>query len=192
MESAIRPIDWRGLDELRPFLERRLARHCRDRSELDDVVQETLLRAARYREGLGERDSLRAWSLQIARNVLVDLARTRERQQSVLREAHQAGEVPDADREHPGSWVSVGGLWAEEVDVRDALPGALDELADTDRRLIATRYWSGRQGRDAAEACGVAPAVYKVRLHRARRRLVRALRRRLALDGLAGAVGASA
>src|SRR5262249_2916342 len=50
---------WYGLEELRPLLRNFLRRHCRDGFELEDVVQETLLRAARYRGSLSDSRNLR-------------------------------------------------------------------------------------------------------------------------------------
>jgi DNA-directed RNA polymerase specialized sigma24 family protein len=79
MDLAIEPLRWSGLEELRPSLQRLLARRCRDAAELDDVVQETLLRAARYRAKLSERERLRGWAMRIAINVLRDRVRRRER-----------------------------------------------------------------------------------------------------------------
>ena len=70
---------WGELEDLRPALRSFLARRCRDESELDDVVQETLLRAARYRGSLTRSGSLRPWALRIAANVLCDRVRVERR-----------------------------------------------------------------------------------------------------------------
>ena len=71
----LRPQDgacWRGLAELEPQVRAFARRRCRDMHELDDVVQETLLRAARYRRGLTDETRLKSWTLRIAANVMRD------------------------------------------------------------------------------------------------------------------------
>ena len=63
---------WNGLEDLRPVLANRLRTRCRDENELDDLIQETFLRAARYRASGGEPRRLTGWLVSIARNVQHD------------------------------------------------------------------------------------------------------------------------
>ena len=72
---------WRGLERLEDDLRAYLCRRCRDQSEMDDVVQETLLRAARYRRSLCDPAKLRGWAMRIAANVLRDHVRRECRMQ---------------------------------------------------------------------------------------------------------------
>jgi len=181
--GAIGAGAWDGLEELRGGLRALLARCCRDENEIDDVVQETLLRAARYRAGPIERDQLRSWAWRIARNVLAD---SRRRAGRITYAAPGARvweylEAPDPAAE-PGEEPSFRlGPWVLEKELALArLGGALDELRDEDRRLLRSFYAVGTS-RGTSAACGVPEHLVKVRLFRARRRLVRSLRRRLAL-----------
>ena len=67
--------DWEELEQFREMLLKFLTSKCRDWSEAQDLVQETLLRAARYRDKLRDRGRLRAWVMQIAANVFRDQVR---------------------------------------------------------------------------------------------------------------------
>jgi len=186
--------DWRGLEALRDDLERSLARSCRDRSVLDDVVQETLLRAASWRSGLQNPDRLRPWLLRIAWNVLRDHFRRDRR----LPRTESGDEVLEALPER-GSGDTGPRVAAEFVldhrsydgaEVHDLLCALLPELPIEDRRLFEAFYREGRSCSRIGEELGVTSQTVKMRLFRLRRRIQRLLRQRsaLALDpvGIAG------
>ena len=66
------------------------------------------------------------------------------------------------------------------------LSGELRRMRSDDRDLLTSYYGGEASCREVALARNVPPAVVKVRLFRARRRLLQALRRRLAMsEGLA-------
>jgi RNA polymerase sigma-70 factor (ECF subfamily) len=58
---------------------------------------------------------------------------------------------------------------------RGAVTAALSQLSDADREALLLTAWEGLDARRAALAAGCSPATFAVRLHRARRRLERAL-----------------
>jgi RNA polymerase sigma-70 factor (ECF subfamily) len=58
---------------------------------------------------------------------------------------------------------------------RGVLLGALAELSDTDREALLLTAWEGLDTRRAAAAAGCSTTAFSVRLHRARRRLERAV-----------------
>ena len=66
--EAVRPDNscWHGLDDLRPAIHATLARRGRGWSEIDDIVQETLLRAWKSRASLDDRSRLKPWLCTIA------------------------------------------------------------------------------------------------------------------------------
>lgn len=175
---------WTGLAELRPLLELHLVRHCRDASEIDDVVQETLLRAARYRAGLADAERLRPWVLQISLNVLRDRIR---RETRLPREECDEGllaEVEARDEHDVGAVeerpVLVLGIRVERERALAGLARALASLRAEDRELL-TAYYAGRRScDDTGRACLLPATVVKTRLFRARRRLLRLLAERFA------------
>ena len=59
--GATTALDWRELSAEGPELVAWLGRYCANPAEVDDVVQETLLRAAARRRGLQDPARLRAW-----------------------------------------------------------------------------------------------------------------------------------
>lgn len=175
-------VQWGGLEGLEPELRRYLRRRCRDASEEDDVVQETLLRAARYRPSLLEPDRLGGWSQRIAANVLRD--RRRRESRLARAECGTAGldALPDpadclADEVR---LVRVGELELELGVVLDHLERALRGLRERDRRVLRSYYQRGGETARVARELGIARGLVKVRLYRARQRLGVALRQRLA------------
>ena len=180
------PLSWSGLEELEPCLRAYLKRRCRDRSEMDDVVQETLLRAARYRGSLTDTGRMRGWATRIAGNVLRDHIRRECR----LRRTELTEEGLDrlvARESVPGEVAEVGGVRRMRVgrglhDTEDLLSHmtiALESLRVEDRRVLHSYYAGDQNCRATAQECGIAPSLVKVRLFRARRRLARDIRRRM-------------
>lgn len=172
------------MEDLRPMLRRFLLRRCRDENEVEDMVQETLIRAARYRRHLTHCDRLRSWALQIASNVFRDHMRRSMRRPVVgiregVLEVLIGGELPPGEL-LDGDLLEVEGDEFDKQVVLGMLSGALQGLFDRDR-LVLSSYYGGGQSTDAtASTCGIRPELVKVRLFRARRRLERAVRRRLA------------
>lgn len=185
MSLATAPV-WNGLEDLRPVLALRLRARCRDENELDDLIQETFLRAARYRRSLGDSNKLAGWLVRIARNVQHD-AHGRN-----LRLAH--GDVVDelldqvpgregAPGECPDEcYVRVGSQLVERARLLRHLSAALDELAPDDL-LVLERHYRDRQGTtELAARLGVTTEMVKVRLYRARQRLRRRVRATLTTE----------
>jgi RNA polymerase sigma-70 factor, ECF subfamily len=65
-----------------------------------------------------------------------------------------------------------------------ALVGALAELGDRDRELVLLRHWDGLTPREIAGVLQVSSVTARARLHRAGRRLERALAAALAGEDL--------
>jgi RNA polymerase sigma-70 factor (ECF subfamily) len=166
-----------------------LRARCRDDHEVDDLVQDTLLRAARYRPSLADPERLRGWTLSIAGNVLRDHMRREGRWSRTESEDSPLEELVGRD-EPPGHgedpvWTLAPDTAVGQETVLRHLEAAVGELGARDRCLLVA-YYGGEGGcTDAGSACGIAPELVKVRLFRARRRLERALRRSLATLPLA-------
>jgi RNA polymerase sigma-70 factor (ECF subfamily) len=179
-------VHWKGLEGLEPELRRYLKRRCRDASETDDVIQETLLRAARYRPGLHEHQRIQGWVQRIATNVLRDQRRREGRLCQVRDEEAQPLEQLQGREGAPGEldpedYLRVGGVAFERGTLLEQLTGAMDKLRDGDRRVLES-YYHGGSSQCAARELGIARRLVKVRLYRARQRLSRLLRQQLAAD----------
>ena len=185
VQQTPRVDDWRGLSELRLDVERTLSRSCRDHSELDDLVQETLLRAASFRRGLVDTERLRSWVLRIAWNVMRDHVRHEHR----LRRSEMSDELllqlestatSDLAPE-PASDVEIGGEDYDSDEVLALLRGLLTDLPLDDRRLYESYYTEGLVCSAAARQMNVTTQTVKMRLYRMRARLKRGLQKRAAL-----------
>lgn len=163
-----------------------LRTQCRDDNEIDDVIQETLLRAARYRATLAHPERLVSWTLRIAGNVFRDMRRregrlSRSEVDEVWLEQVEGREAPPGD---PGETVRVE-IGSRKVELGAALlqlRAALVLLKVEDRRVLHSYYGGDETCRTTARDCSILPSLVKVRLFRARRRLARALRRTVALN----------
>ncbi|MCP3920502.1 MAG: RNA polymerase sigma factor [bacterium] len=174
-----REMTWTGLESLRPGLERYLRRRCQDENEVDDIIQETLLRAARYRGGLQANARLAPWVTRIAGNVFRDHARFTQRRPSVGHDEELFERLESRDPS-PSTLTCTDGfqVGAQYVDrgtltlyMRECFAG----LIDRDRDVLTVYYGEGRDARATAAHCGIAVALVKVRLFRARRRLAHAM-----------------
>jgi len=128
--------------------------------EADDLLQETFLRAYR---ALSARPptTLRAWLFGIARNLLIDHARRRERQGKVFRL------LPPPDESRPGS----------EPDRAARVQAGLADLEPGERLLLLQRYGAATPLRDLAAASDCTERTVRNRLQRALEQLTRSMLR---------------
>ncbi|MFT5050825.1 MAG: RNA polymerase sigma factor (sigma-70 family) [Chlamydiales bacterium] len=177
---------WEGLERLREPLLRFLASRCRDQNEADDVIQETFVRAARYRGSLTDTRRLRSWVMRIASNVLSDRAVRSGRGPSLgldeeLCDAIEGCEsFPGDGREE--AWIEVGGDELDRDAVLSHLAQGLSDLRASDRSVLDTYYREGESCTVTGLRCGIEPHLVKVHLFRARRRLESLMRQRVATD----------
>jgi RNA polymerase sigma-70 factor (ECF subfamily) len=151
-----------GDDDRREF-EELWARHHRrvlayalrrsDRGSAEDAVSETFLTAWRRRAEMPH-DEL-PWLLGVARGVLANQARSRRRRDALARLMIEHATGADG-----------GGIDADHELLR-----AIAALGPDDREALILVGWDGLRPAEAARAVGCAPATFRVRLLRARRRL---------------------
>ena len=180
---------WEGLEELREEVKQSLLRFTYRAEELDDAVQETLLRAARFRHRLSDDARLRPWVMRIAQNVMRDRRRREKRLPRVEGTdelfACLEGRETIPGEDDPDELLEAGGeVWERAVVLRH-FERALRDLPRSDQRVLDLWYSCPDDEPRASRVCEHSPALAKVRVFRARSRLVRLLRRRLALSSYA-------
>lgn len=154
----------------------RLARAmATDDATAEDVAQETFLNAFRaaatYRPGVA---SVRTWLFAIARNEARRARRVRE----------QPSVAVEAVDEEPLMALGLEAGWGHEPAERalgraeetERLAQALASLASEDREILVLRDLEGLSGEAVAELLALGLPATKSRLHRARLRLLAALR----------------
>ncbi len=143
---------------------RRLCAALGDAGSVDDLVQETYLRAFGALHRFEGRSSLRTWLLSIARRVCADAVRSRRgRRLTLVRE--------DADLEALAP--SGGDPVAEYAGVTDLL----DRLAPDRREAFVLTQLLGLTYAEAAEVAGCAVGTIRSRVARGRADLVDSLSR---------------
>jgi RNA polymerase sigma-70 factor, ECF subfamily len=141
-------------------------RRTDDRAAAEDAVSETFLVAWRRLEDVPE-DAL-PWLLGTARKVLANQRR------AAGRRAPEGPIVPLEGVADPDPRASV----ADRVADRQAFAAAFDALSPGDREVLALVSWDGLAPREAATVIGCSAATFSLRLHRARRRLLKELAQR--------------
>jgi RNA polymerase sigma-70 factor (ECF subfamily) len=137
-------------------------RRVSGREIAEDVVADTFAVAWRRRDRIP--DPALPWLYAIAARVIANQYRsTRRRHNLDVRLVHEAGAVaPESDP-------------AESLNRRDAFSAAFALLTEPEREVLRLVAWDGLDTRDAARVFGCSPGAFRVRLHRARRKLAKQL-----------------
>ncbi|AEE44507.1 RNA polymerase sigma factor [Cellulomonas fimi] len=134
-----------------------------DPDTAQEVVSETFLVA--WRRLVDVPGDPLPWLLVVARNTVANQRRSQHRARVVADEVARLERVMPAHDEHAGALVVE----------RDALLRALAALSAREREALLLVAWDGLDPTAAAAVVGCTPGAFKVRLHRARRRLDAAL-----------------
>lgn len=146
---------WQACEgELRTYLKHRLA----DGHAADDLLQDVFVKAMRQGQRFCSLDNPRAWLFQVARNALVDRART----------AHATELLPEGPAEPA---APLQDLVAPVDALADCLTRSLSELSQDDADILRACDLEGQTVRSFAEAHGLRLPATKSRLLRARQRL---------------------
>ena len=140
-----------------PRLHRWLVSSGTTSHDADDVVQEACLRAWSAIANYNSRWAFTTWIFTIANRIRLDLV-TRRREHVVLTMDRVQPEEPDP--------LPAEGLWSR----------ARALLSEDEYRALWLRYAEDLEPAEIAQVLGSNAIVIRVRLHRARRRLERALR----------------
>lgn len=146
-------------------------------SVTDDLVAEVFMVCWRRLDELPAEPL--PWLLGVARRVLSTQRRGERRGVALRQRLAESGAVVGAPS--PAVEATSPALEALSPAVgagaSGALRGALAQLSESDREVLLLIAWEGLSPTQAATVIGVKAATVRVRLHRARRRLARALLR---------------
>lgn len=126
-----------------------------------DVFAETFLTVWRRLDDVPVGEKARPWLFGVARRVLANHHRGERRHTALT--ARLASELSAI--QHP---------WEQPVDM-DALAEAFADLSDGYREVLSLADWEGLSAAEIAVVLGCSINAVRIRLHRARRRLARAL-----------------
>ena len=151
------------LASVAPSIHRFGMRMCRNASDADDVLQDTLLAVATHLCDFEGRSSLSSWVFTLARTACSRRRRgIKNKPAAELVEATDASPTPEQA--------------AQDRELAVTLDRAIDDLTDEHREVIALRDIEGLSALETAAALGVSVATVKSRLHRAREVLRTVLR----------------
>lgn len=189
--------DPQALDDLvaayLPLVYNLVGRALNGHADVDDVVQETMLRVVRDLPDLRSPGSFRSWLVAITLRQTTERIRTRQAAASRVGLLEEADDIPDAGADFAGVTVLRLGLSGQRRQVAEAARW----LDDGDRELLSL-WWLESGGSleraEVAAALGLSTAHVAVRIQRMRaqldlsRSIVRALAARPRCAGLADAV----
>lgn len=145
------------LAALVPYLRGMAARHHRERSDVEDSVQDILLTVHTIRHTYDPARPFKPWLVAIARRRIID----RLRGQGRLR-ARETFLAP----EHETFSVDETNSYEAEPDAR-ALRQAIAQLPQTQREAVTMLKIEEKSLKDASAATGISIAALKVSTHRA-------------------------
>ena len=133
--------------------------------EAAEVVAETFLTLWRRLDDAPGGEALRPWTYGIARRVIANHLRGERRREALTHRL--AADFAQITQGLPDPATAL----AEQSNVR----AALQQLSERDRELLTLVAWEGLSSGEIAIALGVRASAVRLRLHRARRRLLAAL-----------------
>lgn len=147
----------------------------KNETEAEDAAQETAIKVYTNLHLFRGDAQFKTWVLSIARNEGL----SRLRRQARRREESIDAEVEEADGDFTPavltSWREVPAEMLERKEVAALLRGAIEELPEIYRNVVLLRDVEELSVREAADVLDISEAAVKVRLHRARALLQRAL-----------------
>ncbi|MDD9937703.1 MAG: sigma-70 family RNA polymerase sigma factor [Myxococcales bacterium] len=155
-EQQVRP--------LLPGLRARALQLTRSPAEADDLLQDAILRAWRFRTQYREGKSLRAWLSRILTNTFINGYRRARREREVVARLGQSGAMEPQGEPAPDAALLAGTLSEE-------LQGSLAELPSDFREVLWKVAVDDLSYGEAADALGCPIGTVMSRLHRARRNL---------------------
>ncbi len=130
------------------------------RDAVQEVVQDTFVRAFGSIDTFRGDSSLRTWLFTIARRLVLDRRRSRRRQR-------ETAELQDADLST--EYDALDGLVAEEA--QSKMRQAIDRLTPTQKEVFVLRVNDGMSYREIADVVGTTEGAARVHYHNALRQV---------------------
>ncbi len=153
-------------ENLSPSLRRYLRRLVGEEAVADDLLQETLMRIARGLSSFSGQASVKTWAFSIATNVAADYFRKPEHRVHIV-DVSEGDDLPDTDRSVDERMV------VDEMNT--CVRQVITSLPDDYRSALVLHDIEGLTAEQTAEVCACSVATAKIRIHRARNRLRKAL-----------------
>jgi len=152
--------------DLSPSLRSYFERMVGDPVTAEDLLQESLIKISKGLAGFEGRSSLKTWAYTIATRVAIDYSRRSDKRQNVvgLDEAQEPRD-PHAD-------ISEAFIVDE---MNTCIREVIDSLPEDYRAALVLHDLEGLTAQETADICGTSLATAKIRIHRGRRRLEKAL-----------------
>lgn len=129
-----------------------------ERNEVDELVQDTFVRAFHSLDGFRGESSFRTWLFTIERRLLVDRRRAEKR-----RRDRTEIQEDDASTEYD----ALDNVVADETEQR--MRRAVDRLSPTQKQVFTLRVGEGLSYKEIAEAVGTTEGAARVHYHNAMR-----------------------
>ena len=155
-------------EQLSGPLQRYLGRFAGDHQSAEDLLQETLMRISRGLPGFEGRSSLKTWAFSVATRTAIDHLR-KSKAGSQIVEIEDAGDLPDPD-DLIGERLVID-------EMNSCIRDEIDSLTGDYRAAIILHDLEGLTGAETAEIVGCSLATAKIRIHRARARLKKILKK---------------
>ncbi|MFO0660704.1 MAG: sigma-70 family RNA polymerase sigma factor [Polyangiaceae bacterium] len=151
------------LERYAPTLFRFATKMCSNQDDASDVVQETLIAAARGLRDFRGESSLSTWFFTVARSFCIKKRRTSKfaptSTLSLDQDSAAAAETSPGDSPEQS---------AERTELADRLRTVIDSLDETNREVLLLRDAEGLTAPEVATVLGLSVEAVKSRLHRAR------------------------
>jgi RNA polymerase sigma-70 factor (ECF subfamily) len=134
----------------------RFAVSCGAREDIDELVQDTFVRAFNSLDGFRGDSSFRTWLLTIERRLLLDRRRSEKRRPDRV-------EIQEGDA--ATQFDSLDGMVADES--RRRLAQAVTKLSPTQREVFSLRVAEGLSYKEIADAVGTTEGAARVHYHNA-------------------------
>jgi RNA polymerase sigma-70 factor (ECF subfamily) len=129
-----------------------------ERSEIEELVQDTFVRAFSSIDSFRGESSLRTWLFTIERRLMLDRRRSERRQRMT---------VPVEPADAVTEYDALDTLLAEEAESR--VRKAVDALSPTQREVFSLRVEQGMSYKEIAEIAGTTEGAARVHYHNAMR-----------------------
>jgi RNA polymerase sigma-70 factor (ECF subfamily) len=136
----------------------RFASSCGADSDIDELVQDTFVRAFNSLDGFRGESSFRTWLFTIERRLLLDRRRADKRRRDRV-------EVQEADA--ATEFDALDSVVADETQLR--LRDAVERLSPTQRQVFTLRVGEGLSYKEIAVAVGTTEGAARVHYHNAMR-----------------------